>query len=250
MQGGTAALDSTVAAPADDLTVDHEHRADGDAAFGQAGARLVDGGGKERIVGHQPIVARDAIDGLLRLSVPLPAGRQYRCTVDRTAFQAIDRTITGWLAEHGLTLLRISIGVVFVWFGMLKFWPGLSPADRLATDTIDRLSFGLIDHGTARILLATLETAIGIGLVAGKLLRTTLLLLVGQMLGTVTPLFLFPELTWSDILVPTLEGQYILKNIVLVSAALTIGATVRGGRLVDDPGALIGVANEAAERRR
>lgn len=188
--------------------------------------------------------------GSFKLSVPLPAGRQYRCTVDRTAFQAIDRTITGWLAEHGLTLLRISIGVVFVWFGMLKFWPGLSPADRLATDTIDRLSFGLIDHGTARILLATLETAIGIGLVAGKLLRTTLLLLVGQMLGTVTPLFLFPELTWSDILVPTLEGQYILKNIVLVSAALTIGATVRGGRLVDDPGALIGVANEAAERRR
>jgi hypothetical protein len=55
------------------------------------------------------------------------------------------------------------------------------------------------------------------------------------MFGTVTPLFLFPEVTWSDVLVPTLEGQYILKNIVFVAAALTIGATVRGGGLVDDP---------------
>ena len=55
------------------------------------------------------------------------------------------------------------------------------------------------------------------------------------MFGTVTPLFLFPDVTWSDVLVPTLEGQYILKNIVFVAAALTIGATARGGGLVDDP---------------
>jgi hypothetical protein len=49
---------------------------------------------------------------------------------------------------------------------------------------------------------------------------------------------LFPEVTWSDLFVPTLEGQYILKNMVLVSAALTIGATVRGGGLIDDPDVL------------
>jgi len=155
--------------------------------------------------------------------------------VDRTRFQTLDRRITRWLAEHGLTLLRISIGLIFIWFGVLKFWPGLSSADELARQTIDRLSFGLIDAGVARILLATLETAIGIGLVTGKWLRLTLLMLIAQMLGTVTPLFLFPDLTWSRFLVPTLEGQYILKNIVLVSAALTIGATVRGGSLVDEP---------------
>ncbi len=64
--------------------------------------------------------------------------------MDQSAFQVIDRRVTHWLAEHGLTLLRISIGLVFVWFGVLKFWPGLSPADRLATETIDLLSFGLI----------------------------------------------------------------------------------------------------------
>ena len=155
--------------------------------------------------------------------------------MNRTTFQLIDRRLTHWLAEHGLTLLRISIGVVFVWFGVLKFWPGLSPADQLATDTIDLLSLGLISEDLARVLLAVLETTIGLGLITGKYMRVTLLLLVGQMLGAATPLLLFPDLTWSQLLVPTLEGQYILKNIVLVSAGLTIGATVRGGRLVDDP---------------
>ena len=134
-----------------------------------------------------------------------------------------------------MTFLRVSIGVVFLWFGVLKFWPGLSPADRLATDTIDTLFFGLVPETLARISLAILETTIGIGLILGKAMRLTLLLLVGQMFGTVTPLFLFPDITWDGVLVPTLEGQYILKNIVLVSAALTIGATVRGGGLVDDP---------------
>lgn len=152
-----------------------------------------------------------------------------------TVPQVLDRRLTHWLAEHGVTALRISIGIIFFWFGVLKFWPGLSPADQLAAETIDRLSFGLLPRELARILLAVLETSIGIGLVTGKYMRFTLLLLVGQMLGTVTPLFLFTDITWADPFVPTLEGQYILKNIVLVSAALTIGATVRGGGLVDDP---------------
>ncbi len=155
--------------------------------------------------------------------------------MDQTIFRVIDRRVTHWLAEHGLALLRISIGLIFVWFGVLKFWPGLSPADHLAAETIDLLFFGLITEDLARVLLATLETAIGIGLITGMFMRFTLLLLVGQMLGAVTPLFLFPEVTWSQLFVPTLEGQYILKNIVVVSAALTIGATVRGGRLIDDP---------------
>lgn len=158
--------------------------------------------------------------------------------MDRTAFSAIDRRITHWLAEHGLTLLRISIGVIFVWFGVLKFWPGLSPADQLATETIDLLSFGLITEDLARVLLAILETTIGLGLVSGKFMRATLLLLVFQMLGAATPLLLLPDVTWASMFVPTLEGQYILKNVVLVSAALTIGATVRGGKLIDDPQAL------------
>lgn len=153
----------------------------------------------------------------------------------QTNFQVVDRRVTHWLAEHGLTLLRVSIGLVFLWFGVLKFWPGLSPADQLATQTIDRLTFGIVQENLARVSLALLETTIGIGLITARFIRLTLLLLVGQMLGAATPLIIFPDVTWSQFLVPTLEGQYILKNLVLVSAALTIGATVRGGGLVDDP---------------
>jgi len=147
----------------------------------------------------------------------------------------VDRRVTTLFAAYGVTLLRVSIGLVFLWFGVLKFWPGLSPADGLALDTIDRLTFGLIPHSVGRLGLATLETAIGVGLVSGRALRLTLLLLAAQMAGTVTPLFLFPDVTLAAPFVPTLEGQYILKNVVLVAAAITIGATVRGGHLVADP---------------
>jgi hypothetical protein len=73
-------------------------------------------------------------------------------------------------------------------------------------------------------------------LLTGRFLRVTLLLLFTQMAGTMTPLIISPHLIWSDFpFVLTLEGQYIMKNAVLISAGLVIGATVRGGRLVEDP---------------
>jgi uncharacterized membrane protein YphA (DoxX/SURF4 family) len=152
------------------------------------------------------------------------------------AFERIDRPITRWMADRGVLLLRLSVGLVFVWFGALKFVPGLSAADELATRTIATLSFGLVPPSVSRIVLAAWETAIGLGLLSGKFMRATLFLLFVQMLGTVTPLFLFPSETWRvPLLVPTLEGQYILKNVVLVSAGLVIGATVRGGGLSAQP---------------
>jgi uncharacterized membrane protein YkgB len=154
-------------------------------------------------------------------------------------FTQLDQRITRWMADNGITLLRISVGIVFVWFGVLKFVPGLSPADELATRTIATLSFGLVQPDVSRPTLALWETLIGLGLISGRFMRATLLLLFLQMVGTVTPLFLFPAETWSRFpFAPTLEGQYIIKNIVLVSAGLVIGATVRGGGLVDDPIAL------------
>lgn len=70
----------------------------------------------------------------------------------------------------------------------------------------------------------------------GLALRATLLLLFAQMLGTLTPLVLFPAETFSRFpLAPTLEGQYIIKNAVLVAGAIVVGATVRGGELSPDP---------------
>ncbi len=147
-----------------------------------------------------------------------------------------DIALTRWMAEYGIVLLRISVGVVFFWFGILKYFEGLSPATDLATRTIDTLTFGIISGHIALFILATLEVAIGIGLIFGIFLRETLLLLLFQMLGTITPLFLFPAEAFTRIpYAPTLEGQYIIKNIIIVSAGLVIGSTVRGGRLVADP---------------
>lgn len=151
-------------------------------------------------------------------------------------FDSGDRAITRWMARHGVTLLRWSIGVIFIWFGALKLVPGLSPADEIATDTAMALTFDLFSEDFVRIALALLEIVIGVGLILGRFLRLTLLLLFGQMAGTLTPLLLFPERIWTDFpFVLTLEGQYIVKNAVLISAGIVIGATVRGGNLVDEP---------------
>ena len=147
-----------------------------------------------------------------------------------------DEALTRWMAKYGVFLLRVSVGIVFFWFGVPKYFPGLSPATDLATKTIDTLTFGIISGSLALYILATLEVAIGIGLIFGVFLRETLLLLLFQMLGTITPLFLFTSVAFTRIpYAPTLEGQYIIKNIVIVSAGIVIGATVRGGRLVADP---------------
>ena len=140
------------------------------------------------------------------------------------------------MARHGVRLLRISLGIVFFWFGVLKFFPGLSPATQLALQTIDVLTFGKVSHGVAINVLAAWETAIGLGLIFGVAMRATLLLLWVQMLGTITPIFFFPSLVFTRIpYAPTLEGQYIIKNLVLISAGIVIGATVRGGGLVAEP---------------
>lgn len=151
-------------------------------------------------------------------------------------FDAIDRRITGAMAAHGLTVLRIALATVFLWFGGLKLIPGVSPAEDLAGRTIETLTFGIVPSSVAVPFLALWEVAIGVGLLLGRWMRVTLFLLFVQMLGTITPLILFPGETWVRFpLVPTLEGQYILKNVVLVSAAIVLGATVRGGELTPEP---------------
>ncbi len=147
-----------------------------------------------------------------------------------------DVRLTRWMARYGVTALRISLGVVFFWFGVLKFFPGLSPAQDLATRTISLLTFGLLPPTVSLPVLAAWECVIGVGLITGWWMRATLLLLLAQMVGTVTPLALFPGETFTAFpYAPTLEGQYIIKNVVLVTAALVLGATVRGGDLVAEP---------------
>jgi len=152
------------------------------------------------------------------------------------SFEQIDTAITRWMARYGVVLLRISLGIIFFWFGVLKFFPSLSPAQDLATRTIEVLTFGLVKPDVSLTVLAAWECLIGLGLISGRFMRVTLLLLFVQMAGTITPLFLFPSESFTQFpYAPTLEGQYIIKNLVLISAGLVIGATVRGGQLIADP---------------
>ncbi|MEX1295040.1 MAG: DoxX family membrane protein [Candidatus Limnocylindrales bacterium] len=156
---------------------------------------------------------------------PWPAG------LDR-----LDQRVTNALAVAAVPSLRIGMGIVFLWFGALKLFPGASPAADLAAQTTEMLSFGVVAPAIAMPLLGAWEVAIGIGLLTGWFLRATLLLLALQMVGAMSPLFLFPAETFDGSpLMPTLEGQYIIKNVVLIAAAMVIGATVRGGRLLARP---------------
>lgn len=151
-------------------------------------------------------------------------------------YERVDVEITKWMARYGVVLLRIALGIIFFWFGFLKFFPGMSPAEDLAVRTISKLSFDLIPGNVSILILAAWECLIGLGLLSGKFLRATLLLLMLQMVGAATPILIFPQEVFTAIpYAPTLEGQYIIKNLVLVSAGLVIGATVRGGRVVADP---------------
>jgi uncharacterized membrane protein YphA (DoxX/SURF4 family) len=144
--------------------------------------------------------------------------------------EPLDIRVTSWMARHGINITRMALGFIFAWFGVLKLFPGASPAEDLATRTLERLTFGQVPPSTALLVLAIWEMLIGIGLLTGRLLRVTLLLLLLQMAGTLTPLALFPSETFHVFpFAPTLEGQYIIKNLVIIGAALVIGATVRGG---------------------
>ena len=143
-------------------------------------------------------------------------------------FNNIDPIITGWMSRNGLQLLRISLGIVFVWFGVLKFFPGLSPAQGLAINTIKLLTFNLVSEAIIINGLALWEVLIGVGLISGSFMRETLLLLFLQMIGTFSPVFLFPSEVFTRIpYAPTLEGQYIIKNIVIISAAIVLGGALQ-----------------------
>ena len=146
--------------------------------------------------------------------------------------ERLDVRITSTLARVAVPTLRIALGIVFLWFGLLKFFPNLSPAETLVGRTIEALTLGVIKPNVSIPLLAAWESTIGIGLILGRGLRGILFLLALQMAGTFTPLLLFPQETFTTFpIAPTLEGQYIIKNIVLIGAAMVVGATVRGGGL-------------------
>jgi len=130
--------------------------------------------------------------------------------------------------ERWLYVLRLSIGIIYIWFGVLKFFPGVSPAEELAKETIHLLTFRLIDPDLSLLLLAIWETAIGILLLIGIYSKWVIRIVLVHMICTFTPLFLLPALSFTAAPFSlTLVGQYIIKNIVIISALFVIDTAAK-----------------------
>lgn len=146
--------------------------------------------------------------------------QQFRGRLDR-----LDQTLVSFMNANGVHLLRWALALVFIWFGGLKLI-GVSPATDLVIQTV----FWLPPH-LAVLVIGVWEVAIGVGLLftSPLILRVTLLLLWLQMVGTFQVLVLLPEAAFQggNPLLPTMEGQYVIKNLVLIAGSLVIGSTVR-----------------------
>ena len=135
----------------------------------------------------------------------------------------LDQHLTTWMDRHGVLLLRVAVGVVFIWFGALKLLPGASPATGLIVSTYPFLPERLFVS-----FVGCWEAVIGLGFLTGRFLRVTVALMFLQMLGAMSPIALNPAAVFAQPpFVLTLEGQYIFKNLVLLAAAIVVGARVR-----------------------
>jgi len=154
-------------------------------------------------------------------------------------FDQLDTAINRWLVAHSIALLRIGMGLVFLGFGVLKFFPGISPIEELATRTTHVLTLGVLSGHAAMDFVAGLECIIGICFLTGRFLRVGVWLMAAQMIGAMSPLLLYPqELFIKPYFAPTLAAQYIIKDIILVAAGMVIAATWTGARIVAQPQSL------------
>jgi len=140
----------------------------------------------------------------------------------RTVIARIDAVLIPFLRRWGVPTLRISLAVVFIWFGALKIL-GVSPVIDLVASTVY-----WVDPDWFVPALGVVEVLVGVGLVARMGLRLVLLVLAGQTLGTFLVFVLLPEVTFQDgnPLKLTMEGEFVLKNLVPLAAAMVVGASI------------------------
>jgi uncharacterized membrane protein YkgB len=134
----------------------------------------------------------------------------------------IDQHISKWMKRWSVPAIRVSFGIIFIWFGILK--PiGLSSAESLLKATVVWLPLGTPDFWL--IVIGWWEVIIGITFLFSQTTRIAIALLFLQMIGTFMPLIVLPEITFQNMnfLLPSLEGQYIIKNVMIISAALALG---------------------------
>lgn len=128
-----------------------------------------------------------------------------------------------WVDRHIIDFLRISIGICYVWFGMLKFFPHLSPAEDLAGQTITALTGGMVQPPLSLSLLAIWEVGVGLLFFLNLWMRAALWAMFVHMLCTLTPAFLLPDAFFTAFPYGlTLVGQYIVKNFVFIAVAIAL----------------------------
>lgn len=149
-----------------------------------------------------------------------------RTQFDRLAqtLDRIDAANVAWMQRHGVTLLRLALAIVFLWFGALKVL-GVSPVEDLVAATVYWVSPEWFVP-----FLGLWEMAIGLGLLFSVALRATLLLLALQLAGTFLVLLVRPDAAFvgGNPFLLTVEGEFVVKNLVLLAAGVVIGGTVRG----------------------
>jgi len=139
----------------------------------------------------------------------------------------LDLRIASLMQHWGARLLRWSLAVIFIWFGVLKPL-GLSPAEPLVLRTVDWLP--LLTPRQWLAIIGWWEVTIGVTFLFRRTLRLAIALLALQMVGTLLPLVILREITFQSgrfPYAPTMEGQYIIKNLLIISAAIAVGGTVR-----------------------
>jgi len=140
----------------------------------------------------------------------------------KEVFIKTDEKIISFLRSISEPLARIAIFIVFFWFGFLKLF-NLSPANPLVSDLLQK-TMPFMTFGQFIIFFGLFEMLIGILFLIPKMERISILLLFIHMLTTALPLFMIPAIAWQSAFVPTLEGQYIIKNIVIIALAIGLGA--------------------------
>ncbi|WP_107087104.1 DUF417 family protein [Streptomyces sp. NRRL F-2295] len=166
-----------------------------------------------------------------RAPAPAPASERAAAAAPTTATamtagaQALNR-LAAYVNAHSHALLRVAVGIVFFGFGVLKLFPSASPAEQLAVDAATKMTLGMVPETVLLLSLAALETAIGIGLIVGRrLLRPALVAFFLHMGGVFSTLLLLPDAMWQPHSpAPTMEGQYVVKNVVLVAVCLVVAA--------------------------
>lgn len=131
-----------------------------------------------------------------------------------------DKKIIGLFSDISIPLARFSLFLVYFWFGILKLL-NASPANPLVASLLEK-TLPFITFQNFIIFLGVSEVLIGVGFLIPRLTRIVVAALFLHMITTIMPLFLLPQIAWQSFLVPTLEGQYMIKNILIVALTVVI----------------------------